>query len=194
MGARAGSGGGRRHRARHPLPRSGRRAVGAGAGLLLIGDAAHVMSPVGGVGINYAIQDAVVAANLLSDRRGRVGSSERPGSGPAPARVAYAPYSGPAVLAGSAAAGPGPRPQSAVHAADCLAGPATSACPARPASAGDRIGHLACQGEDLGAGRGCRGPLSTSGGFGARRSRRSHPPRSAPVAAGHRAEESRRPL
>jgi len=35
-------------------------------GLLLIGDAAHVMSPVGGVGIIYAIQDAVVAANLLA--------------------------------------------------------------------------------------------------------------------------------
>ena len=35
-------------------------------GLLLIGDAAHAMSPVGGLGINYAIQDAVVAANLLS--------------------------------------------------------------------------------------------------------------------------------
>lgn len=34
-------------------------------GLLLIGDAAHVMSPVGGVGINYAIQDAVVTANRL---------------------------------------------------------------------------------------------------------------------------------
>jgi 2-polyprenyl-6-methoxyphenol hydroxylase-like FAD-dependent oxidoreductase len=35
-------------------------------GLLLIGDAAHPMSPVGGVGINYAVQDAVVAANLLT--------------------------------------------------------------------------------------------------------------------------------
>lgn len=35
-------------------------------GLLLIGDAAHVMSPVGGVGINYAIHDAVVTANLLA--------------------------------------------------------------------------------------------------------------------------------
>lgn len=36
-------------------------------GILLIGDAAHVMSPVGGVGINYAIQDAVETANLLGD-------------------------------------------------------------------------------------------------------------------------------
>jgi 2-polyprenyl-6-methoxyphenol hydroxylase-like FAD-dependent oxidoreductase len=36
-------------------------------GLLCIGDAAHTMSPVGGVGINLAIQDAVAAGNLLAE-------------------------------------------------------------------------------------------------------------------------------
>ena len=42
-------------------------------GLLCIGDAAHAMSPVGGVGIDLAIQDAVAAANLLAEplRAGR---------------------------------------------------------------------------------------------------------------------------
>jgi 2-polyprenyl-6-methoxyphenol hydroxylase-like FAD-dependent oxidoreductase len=36
-------------------------------GLLFIGDAAHAMSPIGGVGINLAIQDAVAAANILAE-------------------------------------------------------------------------------------------------------------------------------
>jgi 2-polyprenyl-6-methoxyphenol hydroxylase-like FAD-dependent oxidoreductase len=44
-------------------------------GLLCIGDAAHAMSPVGGVGINLAVQDAVAAANILWEplRSGRIG-------------------------------------------------------------------------------------------------------------------------
>jgi 2-polyprenyl-6-methoxyphenol hydroxylase-like FAD-dependent oxidoreductase len=37
-------------------------------GLLCIGDAAHAMSPIGGVGINLAIQDAVATANILTPR------------------------------------------------------------------------------------------------------------------------------
>lgn len=36
------------------------------SGLLCIGDAAHAMSPIGGVGVNLAVQDAVAAANLLA--------------------------------------------------------------------------------------------------------------------------------
>lgn len=44
------------------------------SGLLCIGDAAHAMSPIGGVGINLAVQDAVAAAHLLAGplRRGHV--------------------------------------------------------------------------------------------------------------------------
>jgi 2-polyprenyl-6-methoxyphenol hydroxylase-like FAD-dependent oxidoreductase len=44
-------------------------------GLLFIGDAAHAMSPVGGVGVNLAIQDAVASANILAEplARGPVG-------------------------------------------------------------------------------------------------------------------------
>lgn len=47
-------------------------------GLLCIGDAAHAMSPVGGVGINVAIQDAAAAARLLYQplREHRVGESD----------------------------------------------------------------------------------------------------------------------
>jgi 2-polyprenyl-6-methoxyphenol hydroxylase-like FAD-dependent oxidoreductase len=47
-------------------------------GVLCIGDAAHTMSPVGGVGINLAIQDAVAAANLLARplRDGQLGDAD----------------------------------------------------------------------------------------------------------------------
>jgi 2-polyprenyl-6-methoxyphenol hydroxylase-like FAD-dependent oxidoreductase len=46
-------------------------------GLLCIGDAAHAMSPIGGVGINLAIQDAVAAANILTPRFLQGSVSER---------------------------------------------------------------------------------------------------------------------
>ncbi|WP_141933421.1 FAD-dependent oxidoreductase [Bradyrhizobium sp. UNPA324] len=47
-------------------------------GLLCIGDAAHAMSPVGGVGVNLAVQDAVATANLLAGKlqHGRPSESE----------------------------------------------------------------------------------------------------------------------
>ena len=42
-------------------------------GLLAIGDAAHAMSPIGGIGINLAVQDAVAAANILASSLARGG-------------------------------------------------------------------------------------------------------------------------
>jgi 2-polyprenyl-6-methoxyphenol hydroxylase-like FAD-dependent oxidoreductase len=48
------------------------------AGLLCIGDAAHAMSPIGGVGINLAVQDAVATANILARplRTGRLRTAD----------------------------------------------------------------------------------------------------------------------
>ena len=47
-------------------------------GLLCIGDAAHTMSPIGGVGVNIAVQDAVAAANILAGplKEGRLKDSD----------------------------------------------------------------------------------------------------------------------
>jgi 2-polyprenyl-6-methoxyphenol hydroxylase-like FAD-dependent oxidoreductase len=45
-------------------------------GLLCIGDAAHAMSPVGGVGVNLAVQDAVATANLLAAKLANGSPSE----------------------------------------------------------------------------------------------------------------------
>lgn len=48
------------------------------SGLICIGDAAHAMSPIGGVGVNLAIQDAVAAANILAEplREGRLSDTD----------------------------------------------------------------------------------------------------------------------
>ena len=60
-------------------------------GLLCIGDAAHAMSPIGGVGINLAIQDAVAAANILSSKlRPRNALRGRSSGRPAPANISHA--------------------------------------------------------------------------------------------------------
>jgi 2-polyprenyl-6-methoxyphenol hydroxylase-like FAD-dependent oxidoreductase len=56
-------------------------------GLLFIGDAAHAMSPVGGFGINLAVQDAVAAANLLVEPLRRFETSGEPVADPALAAV-----------------------------------------------------------------------------------------------------------
>ena len=71
-------------------------------GLLCIGDAAHAMSPVGGVGINLAIQDAVAAANILAAPLR--GPADHRGSAPGPVAARVADSRHPTV--------PTPRPES----------------------------------------------------------------------------------
>ncbi len=56
-------------------------------GLLVIGDAAHAMSPIGGVGINLAVQDAVAAANILAGPLARAQQRRRPVLDPVPASL-----------------------------------------------------------------------------------------------------------
>ena len=82
-------------------------------GLLLIGDAAHVMSPVFGVGINYAIQDAIVASNVFGAAAVRGQRPlEGPGRGATSSRVARAHH---AVAANTRRVGGDSRPR-------CIAG------------------------------------------------------------------------
>ena len=88
-------------------------------GLLCIGDAAHAMSPIGGVGINLAVQDAVATATLLAaplPARGRpVTGPTSTGAPPPPAAddrradapAVHAPRDGRARPRGTAAGPPG---------------------------------------------------------------------------------------
>ncbi len=71
-------------------------------GLLCIGDAAHAMSPAGGVGINLAIQDAVATANLLARAIARAPAYRpRSGVGAAPPRIPCAGHPGHSVVRAS---------------------------------------------------------------------------------------------
>jgi 2-polyprenyl-6-methoxyphenol hydroxylase-like FAD-dependent oxidoreductase len=75
-------------------------------GLLCVGDAAHAMSPIGGVGINLAVQDAVAATNLLAESlRGGATHYEPPAQGATATRVAHADHP----------AGPGSDPATGDH-------------------------------------------------------------------------------
>ena len=94
-------------------------------GLLCIGDAAHAMSPIGGVGINLAVHDAVAAANLLVGPL-RDGTPGHAAPGPGPAAPAPAHRGDPV----GAAHHPGPLPVPAAGrpgAGQGVAGPARPA-------------------------------------------------------------------
>ena len=105
-------------------------------GALCIGDAAHTMSPIGGVGINIAVQDAVAAANILAEplREGRLQGRRprrRPGATPVPG-ARHAGRAGlPAEPDHRAVAGGGGRPDEACRSScGCCSG-SRSCAPAR---------------------------------------------------------------
>ncbi len=106
-------------------------------GLLCIGDAAHAMSPIGGVGINLAIQDAVAAANILGPApaarsdNGR-GSARRA----APARISDKSDATPP----GAVAEPGDQPRAAQRQARRGAAGAAPACAGGRFCVGSRPG------------------------------------------------------
>ena len=107
-------------------------------GVLLIGDAAHAMSPIGGVGINLAVQDAVAAARILAGPL-LAGGARHLGSGQSPAAPGLSHHRHPAAPAGSAAlrGRACPRRQRACHRTGTVAAAATST----DAAAGSRADH-----------------------------------------------------
>jgi len=160
-------------------------------GLLCIGDCAHAMSPVGGVGINLAVQDAVATANLLAEplhAGADVDDLLPPGAG--------APQ--PAHRADPAAAGGGARPAAHAVGARCgasgaPAGAAAAAPPGTGARASVRLVHRHRGAPGAGPLPGRGGPALTLScgrrpGWRARRS-----PRSPPRPAGRRASARPRP-
>jgi 2-polyprenyl-6-methoxyphenol hydroxylase-like FAD-dependent oxidoreductase len=104
-------------------------------GLLCIGDAAHAMSPVGGVGINLAIQDAVAAANILCNGdfsprvpypRHAAGPGDRAGTDPQSRACRGAGHGRAAARAAPPFALPGPASDPGAHR---RRGRAAGACP-----------------------------------------------------------------
>ena len=100
-------------------------------GLLFIGDAAHAMSPIGGVGINLAVQDAAAAARLLAGPlRERRGASSAPRPGAMAPAAAHRGHSAGAAADPDAGAQPDPgrRPTDRHTAGRCGSSTGTRSC------------------------------------------------------------------